>query len=350
MIIISHSFSRPEPPGKSPMEKVLLYTNDADATVKEVTSMGGKVLLYLGKELVVAKIHGKVKDHLQSALTEVPESASSSTLNYAKAYKKSVQMRAAERSKVHNWANEASHALPRLSPHRASTKLTMTGKIAVALIMPSGPTPDIAFCEDEVENAVSQAITGLDFWAEQAPDAVELDFTLYRAVVDIDVEDSEECTSYEQCHNHYAVPAIESLGFTGDSLIGQIEDVIMEMSGATGAFVSFITKYKQFHFAYAYFGGGPTFMEYSNDGWGTDNIDRVYAHEVGHVFNTPDEYGGCDCNRQYGRGSCTELNSNCITCTEAQQECVMGTAEFEVCEYTRKHIGWCGDDGDGCRK
>ena len=38
-------------------------------------------------------------------------------------------------------------------------------------------------------------------------------------------------------------------------------------------------------------------MQYAIDGWGPNNIDRVFAHETCHIFNAPDEYAasGCDC-------------------------------------------------------
>ena len=56
-----------------------------------------------------------------------------------------------------------------------------------------------------------------------------------------------------------------------------------DWSGGDGAYIGFFSKYNQKHFAYAYFGGGPLYMQYSNDGWGPDQIDRVFAHETGHV-------------------------------------------------------------------
>ncbi len=119
-----------------------------------------------------------------------------------------------------------------------------------------------------------------------------------------------------------------------------------DFSGAVGSFVAFFSKYRQKDFAYGYFGGGPIYMQYSNDGWGSDEIDRVFAHEMGHVFNAPNEYGNCDCYANYGRGSCTAKNKNCAeaggtACAPNKQSCIMDAADWKICSYTKKQVGWC---------
>jgi hypothetical protein len=45
-------------------------------------------------------------------------------------------------------------------------------------------------------------------------------------------------------------------------------------------------------FAYTYVGGPFVVMTYTNDGWGSDRMHQVLAHEVGHVFYALDEYPG----------------------------------------------------------
>ena len=55
-------------------------------------------------------------------------------------------------------------------------------------------------------------------------------------------------------------------------------------------YCAFFTKYPVGHFAYAYLGGPYLVMQYAIDGWGPNNIDRVFAHETCHIFNAPDDY------------------------------------------------------------
>ena len=59
---------------------------------------------------------------------------------------------------------------------------------------------------------------------------------------------------------------------------------------------------------------------YSNGPWGIDHIDRVFAHETGHVFNALrlDEYNYNRCNclyKDYGKGTCHTGNYNCVKCS-----------------------------------
>ncbi len=82
-------------------------------------------------------------------------------------------------------------------------------------------------------------------------------------------------------------------------------------------------------------------MDYNNNGWGPANIDRVFAHETGHIFGCPDEYASSGCNCGGGWGRFGIVNGNCENCAgEGGVACLMKGNTFSLCEYTPGHLGW----------
>lgn len=112
------------------------------------------------------------------------------------------------------------------------------------------------------------------------------------------------------------------------------------------AYLAFFTKYQLAHFAYARLGGPRLVMHFDNDGWGPDQIDRVFAHETGHIFNAPDEYAqsGCNCGGAWGHFG--EPNRNCATCAPGGGvKCIMQSNDWAMCDATRLHLGYNGLPG-----
>ena len=219
---------------------------------------------------------------------------------------------------------------------------TMTGKIAAVILIASGPG-SLAISNSEKQKILSECQAGLKFWANQAQkNGVRLSFVVYYGMAKISASNPSSCSSYAACHNVFANPTLQACGYpTGQAGRNQVAQYVKNHVSADGAFIGFFSKYRQRHFAYAYFGGGPLYMQYSNDGWGSDQIDRVFAHEVGYVFNAPDEYTKCKCTQLYGKGSCKAKNANCNTCTSSQANCIMDSNDLNLCESSRKHVGWC---------
>ena len=94
-----------------------------------------------------------------------------------------------------------------------------------------------------------------------------------------------------------------AIGFSADwNGVGAYVEDIRSRFGTRWTYCGFFTKYPLSHFAYASIGGPRLVMDYNNDGWGPDNIDRVFAHETGHIFGCPDEYAasGCNCGGRLG--------------------------------------------------
>lgn len=75
---------------------------------------------------------------------------------------------------------------------------------------------------------------------------------------------------------------------------------IRRAANADGSFVVLFTKYPAPHGAYA--SGSWKRMVIRKDDLSSD-MDRVIAHETGHIFGAPDEYGssGCSCTSEHGR-------------------------------------------------
>lgn len=89
-------------------------------------------------------------------------------------------------------------------------------------------------------------------------------------------------------------------------------------------------------FAYAYINGPYMVLTYDNDNWGIDRMDRVVAHEAGHIFGATDEY---DENPQNG-GYLYELDDD-------GSGCIMDKSEWCISSGTKRQIGWVDDDSDG---
>ncbi len=282
------------------------------------------------------------------ASPQIPSTASEKVQNNAEIFKLYRADKLKPPSKVQKWTDKtAPLAYPQLQPVGANSPytLTMRGKIAVALVVPSEPG-NLAFSRNEYNHVVSQVWAGLEFWRKNAPSSARLSFALYDDGPFITAQNSRPGCFGAGCHDVFAVPALRKIGYySRDQLAARVK----ARAGAVGAYIGFVSKYHQHHFAYAFFGGGPIYMEFSNDGWGPGQIGRLFAHETGHVFNAPDEYTKCECNRGYGRGNCRERNSNCIGndktwCVHQnyQQPCIMNKNDLSnICPYTRKHIGWC---------
>ena len=332
------------------MEEMLLHAEDIQAATAEVESVGGRVTIQLGHDLLIAQVPGDFtakQNKFASASSHISHSASSATLSNVEAYWKYRADKLKPQPKVQKWTEKTPpKSFPQSSPGpvydaNSPYRLTMTGRIAVVVIVASGPG-SLAISSSEYSTIKSEVMAGLDFWTNKAPANALLSFVMYSNCQIISDSDSNSCSSYASCHNKFADPALASLGYnTGQAGRNDIAQDMKDRANAHGAYLAFFSKYRQSHFAYAYFGGGPLYMQYSNDGWGPSQIDRVFAHETGHVFNAPDEYTKCQCSTNYGRGSCTAKNNNCVTCTSSQSNCIMDSNAWDICAHSRKHVGWC---------
>ncbi|MFZ1686295.1 MAG: PKD domain-containing protein, partial [Flavobacteriales bacterium] len=102
---------------------------------------------------------------------------------------------------------------------------------------------------------------------------------------------------------------------------------------------------------YAYLGGPYTQILWRANGWSSSQINRVYGHEVGHIFHAFDEYSSStssNCVRSFnGRVNGNYQGAPCSGSTA----CVMvdnsfsgsgATRRWNLCTHTPYHLGWQG--------
>jgi hypothetical protein len=141
----------------------------------------------------------------------------------------------------------------------------------------------------------------------------------------------------------YLGEAMTSLGYAGACAYSQIDAMNEESRAehrAHWAFTQVVIHANEFPgsgaLAYAYLGGPHTVALSGNGGLGTDRLDRVIAHEIGHIFQALDEYAG-------GCGGCSQRsgyldvpNRNCVSCIYQTGKCVMrGGGEYNHEEMDR---------------
>ncbi|HEX8253849.1 MAG TPA: hypothetical protein VF846_11905 [Thermoanaerobaculia bacterium] len=212
-----------------------------------------------------------------------------------------------------------------------TTSQRMTGNIAVGLVIVSGPG-NLAFSDAEKTTAIAEAQNGLSFLANFNP-AAKISWTWnIRTPV---ITTQPQTGSGVDLERLWRDPAMVQLGYSGNwQGVVDYVDWLKRHYNTQWAFVAYITKYEVWHFAYADLGGPRFVMHYQNGNMGPHEIDRVFAHETGHIFQAPDEYGS-DCSGQWGVFE--QPNGNC---GPNGVECIMKYNSWAVCKWTTWHFGW----------
>ena len=221
----------------------------------------------------------------------------------------------------------------------------LIGSVAVGLIIVEGPTANLQFTDAERAKVVAEVQEGLTWLAKQEPRA-SVTWSYDIRTVRVDVQPDLSLTGYEPLEALWRNPAMGQLGFAQNfqgvrDYVGSIRTSL----GTRWGYAAYFTKYPLNHFAYA---SKPRLvMNYANDNWGPDNIDRVFTHESGHIFGCPDEYSSSACNCTALFGYLQEKNGNCELCATPAAPCLMASNTWAMCRYTPVHLGWRDSDGDG---
>ncbi len=221
----------------------------------------------------------------------------------------------------------------------------LIGSVAVGLVIVSGKRADLAFSDEEKAKVVAEVQAGLGWLATQEPKA-SVTFAYDIKTVELDIEPDPALTGYDPLELHWRDPAMQQLGFqTG---LGGVRDYVAGIRKSLGTrwgYAGFFTKYPVQHFAYAL--KPKIVLQYQNDGWGPDNIDRVFTHETGHIFGCPDEYASSGCSCSTKCGYLREPNGNCQSCASPFVDCLMAANTFAMCAHTPVQLGWRDSDADG---
>ena len=223
----------------------------------------------------------------------------------------------------------------------APTSARLTGRVAVGLIIVEGPDANLKFSAAERTKVVAEVQNGLGWLGSYStPAGVSWVYDIH--VISLNTAPGADDLSFGEKEALWRDPAMASLGY-GSGMAGvrkYVEDLRKEKK-TDWAYCAFFTKYPVGWFAYASLGGPRLVMDYNNDGWGPDNIDRVFAHETGHIFNAPDEYSssGCNCGGSWGYYGVP--NSNCGSCASGGGvPCIMKSNDWTMCPYTPYHLGF----------
>jgi len=221
----------------------------------------------------------------------------------------------------------------------------LIGSVAVGIVIVEGPTPDLQFSQSERTKVVAEVQEGLTWLAQQEPRA-NITWSYDIHTIRVSVQPDPGLSGFEPLERLWRDPAMQQLGFSANfqGVIDYVASIRTQL-GTDWGYVGFFTKYPLRHFAYA---SKPRLvMQFSNDGWGPDNIDRVFTHESGHIFGCPDEYSSSSCNCQSRFGFLQERNGNCRACANPFAACLMEANTWAMCDFTRVHLGWRDSNGNG---
>jgi hypothetical protein len=214
----------------------------------------------------------------------------------------------------------------------------LSGSVAVGLVIVEGPTTALQFDATERAKVVAETQNGATWLGGRHP----VQPVTWRWDIDVIRVDATPDPNAADLEALWRDPAMAALGY-GPGLAGveAYAEELRHQQGSDWAYVTFFTKYPTGWFAYASIGGPRLVMQYDNDGWGPDNIDRVFAHETGHIFNAPDEYASSNCNCGGSWGYYGKPNANCATCASGGGvPCIMKANTWDMCPSTPYHLGF----------
>lgn len=231
---------------------------------------------------------------------------------------------------------------------------SMAGTVWVSLFFVesdgSGTDPDLFDWSEEGENsAFADVLTGLTWWASQAQSRPGSDCWVAFYLDPYFATSDSRCSQWMEpvlhpstSYIHSIHEVLENFGFVEGSSFDRARALNRSkrtVHGTDRAFSAFVVASDGQPFANGGVGyaslGGPHFVQ----AWSASvNPDVTFAHETAHMFGACDEYrsSACDCS------PCNNgvANGNCINCNNESSSCIMRSNSWQLCDWTRGHLGW----------
>ncbi len=250
--------------------------------------------------------------------------------------------------------------------------VAMSGTVALAIFFPESNGGIDANQEnwtaDQVSKVVAEISAGVNWWAALAPAGSNLNFVIsyYDPLTEACLQTSyEPITRSSTAEGLWIDQIMTCLGYASGAYSAKVDSFNTWLKGqqsAAEAYSVFVVDdeldadhmFTNGRFAFAYLGGPFEVMTYNNDGYGSNNMDAVHAHETGHIFHALDEYyqpgyAVCSCTGSYN--GC--VNQNCANNCPFNLDCIMRgqVAPYtnnSLCDCTKGQIGWgCGSCNAG---
>lgn len=235
----------------------------------------------------------------------------------------------------------------------------MMGRVVVSLIILEssgaidGNTEN--WSPERRDQVIAKCTAAVNWWASVYPYSVApLSFEVVSQTVPTGYEPITHSSSQDGL---WVQQAYSALGYTSVDRFTNAYNYNNDLRnnrGADWAYTVFVVDsyndadgtFTDGYFGYAYIQGPYVMMTYDNDGWGIERMDRVLAHETGHIFGAGDEYcvpgyACCDPDEKYGYLGI--VNSSC----GSGLTCLMNSNDWVLCSVTRQQVGWRDTDTDG---
>lgn len=255
-----------------------------------------------------------------------------------------------------------------LTPNEVQTSEFFIGRVAVGIVLPESNGVREASSEDwdEAERALiwTKITTALDWWAARQPNA-RLSFVYDNGTL------APTPTAYEPIRHGsdqqglWIAEVMARKGFASAASyfdqVRQYNHALRRSLQADWAFTLFIVdsfhdadgRFADGYFAYAYIHGPFAVLTSTAASYGSQYLDAVLAHEVGHIFGALDQYPAANvsCNARAGYLGVENLNSQLNGCPSNVPSIMRGGisayASGALDAYAGGQLGWRDSDGDG---